>query len=181
MAPKKRKAEEQSDGADGAQASQVRAAVLHRCPGRAAVPTCPGGSPELSLEKAAKSCSMQPQSCDCASTSAQAPPPAAARALSASSSAVAPLSVTLKASDGRGGTEYLKADPYLLARASPVRAGCLCRRARAGLLERNRAPLRAGDWLRRPPGPLRAAQVLEGKFYRDKAGSKLGMGLKVFP
>lgn len=33
----------------------------------------------------------------------------------------------------------------------------------------------------RPDQENRAAEVLEGKFYRDKAGSKLGMGLKVFP
>jgi hypothetical protein len=33
----------------------------------------------------------------------------------------------------------------------------------------------------RPDQPNRAAQVLEGKFYRDSAGNKLGMGLKVFP
>lgn len=33
----------------------------------------------------------------------------------------------------------------------------------------------------RPEQSNRAASVLEGKFYRDKAGNKLGMGLKVFP
>lgn len=33
----------------------------------------------------------------------------------------------------------------------------------------------------RPEQNNRAASVLEGKFYRDKAGNKLGMGLKVFP
>ena len=33
----------------------------------------------------------------------------------------------------------------------------------------------------RPDQGNRAATVLEGKFYRDKTGSKLGMGLKVFP
>ena len=33
----------------------------------------------------------------------------------------------------------------------------------------------------RPEQNNRAALVLEGKFYRDKAGNKLGMGLKVFP
>ncbi len=33
----------------------------------------------------------------------------------------------------------------------------------------------------RPQQENRAAQVLEGKFYRDKAGNKIGMGLKVFP
>lgn len=33
----------------------------------------------------------------------------------------------------------------------------------------------------RPEQENRAAIVLEGKFYRDKAGNKLGMGLKVFP
>lgn len=33
----------------------------------------------------------------------------------------------------------------------------------------------------RPEQNNRAATVLEGKFYRDKAGNKLGMGLKVFP
>lgn len=33
----------------------------------------------------------------------------------------------------------------------------------------------------RPEQENRAAAVLEGKFYRDKAGNKLGMGLKVFP
>ncbi len=33
----------------------------------------------------------------------------------------------------------------------------------------------------RPDQPNRAAEVLEGKFYRDKTGGKLGMGLKVFP
>lgn len=33
----------------------------------------------------------------------------------------------------------------------------------------------------RPEQDNRAATVLEGKFYRDKAGNKQGMGLKVFP
>lgn len=33
----------------------------------------------------------------------------------------------------------------------------------------------------RPEQDNRAATVLENKFYRDKAGNKLGMGLKVFP
>ncbi len=33
----------------------------------------------------------------------------------------------------------------------------------------------------RPDQANRAAEVLEGKFYRDKAGNKLGLGLKVFP
>jgi hypothetical protein len=33
----------------------------------------------------------------------------------------------------------------------------------------------------RPGQANRAAEVLEGKFYRDNAGNKLGMGLKVFP
>jgi hypothetical protein len=33
----------------------------------------------------------------------------------------------------------------------------------------------------RPGQENRAAAVLEGKFYRDKTGNKLGMGLKVFP
>lgn len=33
----------------------------------------------------------------------------------------------------------------------------------------------------RPDQPNRAAEVLGQKFYRDKAGSKLGVGLKVFP
>ena len=33
----------------------------------------------------------------------------------------------------------------------------------------------------RPEQANRAAQVLEGKFYRGKIGSKLGVGLKVFP
>lgn len=33
----------------------------------------------------------------------------------------------------------------------------------------------------RPGQENRAATVLEGKFYRDKTGNKLGMGLKVFP
>lgn len=33
----------------------------------------------------------------------------------------------------------------------------------------------------RPEQDNRAASVLEGKFYRDKAGNKVGMGLKVFP
>lgn len=33
----------------------------------------------------------------------------------------------------------------------------------------------------RPEQDNRAASVLEAKFYRDKAGNKLGMGLKVFP
>ena len=33
----------------------------------------------------------------------------------------------------------------------------------------------------RPDQANRAAEVLEGKFYRDKSGNKLGMGLKVFP
>lgn len=33
----------------------------------------------------------------------------------------------------------------------------------------------------RPDQANRAAEVLEAKFYRDKAGNKLGMGLKVFP
>lgn len=33
----------------------------------------------------------------------------------------------------------------------------------------------------RPEQANRAAEVLEGKFYRDKTGSKVGMGLKVFP
>lgn len=32
------------------------------------------------------------------------------------------------------------------------------------------------------PGQVnRATEVLENKFYRDKAGNKMGMGLKVFP
>ncbi len=33
----------------------------------------------------------------------------------------------------------------------------------------------------RPGQENRAAAALEGKFYRDKTGNKLGMGLKVFP
>jgi len=33
----------------------------------------------------------------------------------------------------------------------------------------------------RPDQANLAAEVLEGKFYRDKTGSKLGSGLKVFP
>ena len=33
----------------------------------------------------------------------------------------------------------------------------------------------------RPEQAKRAAQVLEGKFYRGKTSSKLGVGLKVFP
>jgi hypothetical protein len=33
----------------------------------------------------------------------------------------------------------------------------------------------------RPGQENRAAAVLEGKFYRDRTGNKLGMGLKVFP
>lgn len=33
----------------------------------------------------------------------------------------------------------------------------------------------------RPEQDNRAASVLEAKFYRDKAGNKVGMGLKVFP
>jgi hypothetical protein len=33
----------------------------------------------------------------------------------------------------------------------------------------------------RPGQPNRAAEVLEGKLYRDKNGNKLGVGLKVFP
>lgn len=33
----------------------------------------------------------------------------------------------------------------------------------------------------RPEQDNRAASVLKGKFYRDKAGNKQGMGLKVFP
>lgn len=33
----------------------------------------------------------------------------------------------------------------------------------------------------RPEQENRAASVLEAKFYRDKAGNKVGMGLKVFP
>lgn len=33
----------------------------------------------------------------------------------------------------------------------------------------------------RPEQDNRAREVLEGKFYRDKTGNKLGMGLKVFP
>lgn len=33
----------------------------------------------------------------------------------------------------------------------------------------------------RPDQANRAAEVLEGKFYRDQAGNKLGNGLKVFP
>lgn len=33
----------------------------------------------------------------------------------------------------------------------------------------------------RPEQDNRAASVLDAKFYRDKAGNKLGMGLKVFP
>ena len=33
----------------------------------------------------------------------------------------------------------------------------------------------------RPEEANRAAEVLEGKFYRDKTGGKLGVGLKVFP
>jgi hypothetical protein len=33
----------------------------------------------------------------------------------------------------------------------------------------------------RPEQPNRAADVLEGKFHRDKAGNKQGVGLKVFP
>lgn len=34
---------------------------------------------------------------------------------------------------------------------------------------------------RRPDQASRAALALEGKFYRDSAGHKLGVGLKVFP
>lgn len=33
----------------------------------------------------------------------------------------------------------------------------------------------------RPDQENRAAAVLDGKYYRDRAGNKLGMGLKVFP
>jgi hypothetical protein len=33
----------------------------------------------------------------------------------------------------------------------------------------------------RPNQANRASQVLESKFYQSKSGSKLGMGLKVFP
>jgi hypothetical protein len=33
----------------------------------------------------------------------------------------------------------------------------------------------------RPDQANRAVEVLEDKFYRDSAGNKLGMGLKVFP
>jgi hypothetical protein len=33
----------------------------------------------------------------------------------------------------------------------------------------------------RPEQENRAAAVLEGKYYRDQNGKKLGIGLKVFP
>lgn len=33
----------------------------------------------------------------------------------------------------------------------------------------------------RPGQPNRAAEALDAKFYRDRVGNKLGMGLKVFP